>query len=143
LIPLLHLTSLRKLQIFDNALRGWKLAALPHVTDLVLMGSDVDVTFFQGCSTLRKLTIDGPLTLKWLNAPELCASLHSLTLYKACDDGLDMTQILHILHLKHIQDITIDPRILPHSFESSPEWAQLRLPCAALPSLHTLTLKES
>jgi hypothetical protein len=137
-----HLPSLTRLQIFDNMLRGWKLASLPNVTHLTLTGSSTDMDVFEGCHTLTSLIINGPEVLKWLESPELCASLRSLTLSKKWGVSIDVEQLNHILHLKHLQELTIDPHILPASFESLPEFAQLRLPCAALPDLHTLTLKE-
>jgi hypothetical protein len=137
-----HLPSLTKLRVFDDLLRGWKLASLPNLKHLALIGSGIDMDVFEGCHTLASVTIHGPIRLEWLRAPELCASLRSLTLSKKWGVSIDMEQLNHILHLKNLQELTIDPRILPHTFESSPEWTQLRVPCAALPALHTLTLKE-
>jgi hypothetical protein len=140
--PLLHLPSLTKLNVFDNALRGWKLALLPNLKHLELLHSDIDTDVFEGCQTLTSLTIRGPRRLEWLKAPELCVSLRSLTLLKIWGVSFAVEQLNHILHLKRLQELTIDSHILPASFESSPEWTQLRVPCAALPALRTLTLKE-
>jgi hypothetical protein len=138
-----HLPSLTRLHIFDNMLRGWKLASLPNLKHLALMGSGIDMDAFEGCHTLTSVTIHGPRQLEWLKAPELCASLRSLTLCsKKSGTSIDVEQLNHILHVKHLHELTIDTHLLTAYFESTPEFTQLRLPCAALPALHTLTLKE-
>jgi hypothetical protein len=119
------------------------MGALPHLTTLIMTGTNMLDRALSNCHNLTclKIVLDDASTLEWACTPSLRTSLRTLKLIRFREGfRMDHTQLRHLFHLTHLNTLTLDADAFAATLMESPELAALRPPSAALQKLQSLII---